>query len=249
MQRRQREYGEWRDSQTALREKIVSSGPASEKRAAIFDLDGTFVDTAEDLAAAMNHALADAGLAAVDPGAVRGLVGSGARAMLTRGFAIAAGRAASEGELDAGMDVFLDYYGAHIADRSQPFDGAVAFVESLREAGWAAAICTNKREKLARMLLSALGVDALFDTIVGADTTYAKKPDPAPVRLCLDSVGAASGVFFGDSDTDIRAAEAAEMPCYLASFGYGPLTLRGRATRLFDSYDDAARLFREEGLA
>jgi phosphoglycolate phosphatase len=218
----------------------------TEKYAAIFDLDGTFVDTAHDLAAAMNHALEEASLSPVDPDDVRSLVGSGARAMLKRGFELSAGRPAGEADLDVGLRAFLSYYADHIADFSRPFEGAVELVEKVRANGWATAICTNKREALAQRLLAALGLDRLFDVIVGADTTHAKKPNPAPVYLCMTATGATRGVFFGDSDTDVRAARAADLPCYLALFGYGPRMLADEAERVFESYAEAARFLSED---
>lgn len=208
------------------------------KYAAIFDLDGTLVDTADDLAAAMNYALTRQDLAPVAPSAVRSLVGFGARAMLAHGIELSAGRDAKEGELKNGLDDFLQYYEKNIAVHSVPFTGAIPFIEGLRAQGWGIAICTNKREALANRLMDALNLSALFDVIVGADTASAPKPDPAPVRLCMDKTTASNGVFFGDSDTDIRAAKAAALPCLIASFGYGPITLANECTALFHHYGD-----------
>lgn len=89
---------------------------------------------------------------------------------------------------------------------------------------------------MARLLLDTLGLAAFFNSIVGADTTAAPKPDPAPVRLCIAQTGAAKAAFIGDSDTDIRAAAAAGLPSFIADFGYGPLTLAGEATAIFSDY-------------
>jgi len=113
-------------------------------------------------------------------------------------------------------------------------------IEAFRARGAKAAICTNKREGLARLLIEALGLSHLFETIVGADTTTAAKPDPAPVMLCMERTTANRAVFIGDSDTDIRAAKAARLPSFIADFGYGPLSLAGEATALFSSYREAA---------
>ncbi|PQA89649.1 HAD-IA family hydrolase [Hyphococcus luteus] len=209
--------------------------------ALIFDLDGTLVDTVEDLSASMNHVLAAAGLAPVPTGEVRHLVGHGARRMLMRGFLLSAGREAQEGELDDAMTRFLDFYGENIAVHSRPFDHVIEMTEGFLARGARAAICTNKREAMARRLIETLGVAPLFDAIVGADTAEAAKPDPAPVRLCLQEIGAARAAFIGDSDTDIRAAGAAGLPCFVADFGYGPVTLADRAA-VFSSYREAAPL-------
>ncbi len=208
--------------------------------AVIFDLDGTLIDTADDLAASMNHALGEAGLPPVAHHTVRHLVGHGARAMLRRGIEAGAGRAASDDELDQGLKLFLDHYGANIAAHSRPFDGVIEMIEGFRRRGAGIAICTNKREAMSRLLIDMLGIGALFDTIVGADTCSAAKPDPAPVFLCIERTGATRSVFIGDSDTDIKAANAAGLPCLIAEFGYGPLTLRDQAAGSFKAYSEAA---------
>ena len=214
----------------------------------LFDLDGTLCDTAGDLAASMNHALVIAGLRPVPLARVRHLVGHGARAMLAKGLAEAGAPPATEAELDAHVRVFLEHYQDHLADLSRPFPGAGAAIEEMKKDGAAIAICTNKREALARALLSALGLTHLFDAIVGADTTGAAKPDPRPVRRCLDltsaKTGAKKGVFIGDSDTDIKAAGAAGLPCLAALFGYGPLDLCDQAFAPFSSYDEIPALVR-----
>ncbi|NOX83962.1 MAG: HAD-IA family hydrolase [Alphaproteobacteria bacterium] len=210
--------------------------------AIIFDLDGTLIDTADDLAASMNHALGQAGLPAVAHGEVRHLVGHGARAMLMRGIEAGAGRAASEAELEQGLKNFLDHYGANIAAHSRPFDGVIEMIGGFRRRGAGIAICTNKREALSRLLIDTLAIGALFDTIVGADTCAAAKPDPAPVLLCIEQTSATRSVFIGDSDTDIKAAGAAGLPCLIAEFGYGPLTLRDQAAGAFTAYSEAAAM-------
>lgn len=209
----------------------------------MFDLDGTLIDTAGDLAAAMNHALTAAGRETVDAGEVRNLVGRGARAMLIRGFERTGG-VPDDAEIDAAFTRFLEYYVVHIADSSRPFPGAVAAIDDLRGRGAKIAICTNKPESPARRLIEALDLSARFDAIVGVDSAAAPKPDPAPVRRCLELTAAIRGVFIGDSDTDIRAAAAAGLPCLIGTFGYGPLTLREKATAAFGDYSALSELVR-----
>lgn len=205
--------------------------------AVIFDLDGTLIDTADDLAASMNFALGEMGLTPVAPGAVRHLVGSGARAMLARGIELASGKPAGPAATARGLTDFLAHYENHIAIHSRPFDGVLAMIDSLREQGIKMAICTNKREAMARHLLDTMGLSARFETIIGADTASAPKPDAAPVRLCMKRLAAQKAVFVGDSDTDILAAEAAGLPCLVATFGYGPVTLSGPGVMTFAAYD------------
>jgi len=210
----------------------------------LFDLDGTLCDTAEDLAASMNHALVVAGLRPVPLARVRHLIGHGARAMLAKGLAETGAPTPTEAELDAHVLVFLDHYRSHIADMSRPFPGAVEAIAEMKKEGAAIALCTNKREALARALLDALDLTRLFEAIVGGDTAGAAKPDPRPVRRCLDLAASEKGVFIGDSDTDIKAAAAAGLPCLGALFGYGPLELRDQAFALFSTYYEAPALVR-----
>ncbi|MDZ7628975.1 MAG: HAD-IA family hydrolase [Parvularculaceae bacterium] len=210
--------------------------------AVIFDLDGTLIDTAGDLAASMNFVLMRAGRAAVPLDRVRHLVGHGARAMLDRGFCENGGEAPAD--LDPHVALFLEHYLAHIADQSRPFPGALEAVAALQADGARIAICTNKREAWARALFDALDLTPLFPTIIGADTVGVAKPDPRPVFAALAGTGADRGVFVGDSDTDIRAAKAAGMPCLAALFGYGPLDLASEADALFSTYAEAPVLIR-----
>jgi phosphoglycolate phosphatase len=201
----------------------------------LFDLDGTLVDTAEDLAGAMNHALVAAGRRAIAPARVRHLVGHGAEAMLIRGFEETGGGPPPD-EIARHVSIFLEFYVAHIAVRSRPFPHVIETIDRLKTEGARIAICTNKREGPARLLIERLALAGRFDAIVGADTIGIAKPDPASALHCLKLTACRRGVFVGDSDTDIRAAEAAGMPVLVATFGYGPLTLGTRAFALLDSY-------------
>ncbi len=216
-----------------------------QKTAILFDLDGTLVDTADDLASSMNYALGETGCDSVPPTQVRHLVGFGARRMLMRGYQISAQKEATEAELDTALALFLDHYENNIAVHSRPFPGAIEMIERFAERGARFAICTNKREAMAVLLLETLGIAPLFETIVGADTTTAAKPNPAPVHLCLERTKATRGIFIGDSDTDIKAAAAAEMPCFIARFGYGPITLADQARGLFDNYKEGALMIED----
>jgi len=209
----------------------------------IFDLDGTLVDTAQDLGAAMNHAIAADGIAPTPLADVRHLVGHGARAMLLRAYALA-GVAPEKVDIEARIQRFLDHYLSHIADHSAPFPGAIDEIDALRAEGAAVAICTNKREPWARRLIAALGLSEKFVAIVGPDTLGAAKPDPRPVLHCLEIAGAGRAVFVGDSDTDIAAAAAAGLPCLLAEFGYGPTERRAEAFAAFTGYAGFSALVR-----
>lgn len=206
--------------------------------AVLFDLDGTLIDTAADLAAAMNFALAAEGLAGQPVETVRHLVGHGARRMLEQGYLLSTGEPLDAERLEAALRRFLAFYSQNIAIHSTPFDGVLELILELRACGAKIAICTNKREHLARCLINALAIADLFDSVVGGDSAAHPKPDRAPVDLCLEMTGVGRAAFIGDSDTDILAAAAASVPCFIATFGYGPLKLREKARFCFENYDE-----------
>jgi phosphoglycolate phosphatase len=144
-------------------------------RTILFDLDGTLVDSAPDLTAALNHALAVLGWPPVPADTVRHMVGHGARKLLEHG--LAHGGTATAELVDAGVAPFMAYYRAHIADGSRPYPGVERALDALAEAGVAVAICTNKPQELAEGLIVALGWQGRFAAIVGQDSVPAPKPD------------------------------------------------------------------------
>ncbi|MFC3229294.1 phosphoglycolate phosphatase [Marinibaculum pumilum] len=208
-------------------------------RALIFDLDGTLVDSAPDLTAALDHVLATYGRPPRGLDEVRHMVGDGARVLLERGFA-ATGGPPPDG-IDAAMTRFLDYYRAHIADHGRPFPGVVEQIRRARAAGCRIAVCTNKTTGPTTLLLDALDLQGLVDTTVCGDTLPTRKPDPAMVSECLRrfDVTPDQAVMLGDSHNDVAAARGAGVPVVVVTFGYTaipPAELGGNA--LLDRYDD-----------
>lgn len=183
-----------------------------------FDLDGTLADTAPDLAAALNHALAALGRPAVDPEGVRDLVGHGAKALLRRG--LAASGEASEELVEQGFPVFLDFYRANICVGTRCYPGIEAALDTLAARGVALAICTNKRERLTSALLDALGWSGRFAAIVCGDTLGVMKPDPRPLSEAIARAGGGGAAFVGDSITDADTAKAVGVPFVAVGFGY-----------------------------
>jgi len=204
----------------------------------VFDLDGTLVDTAPDLAAALNHALGVLGRPGVPAADVRHMVGHGARRLLEAGLG-ATGTTSPE-LVEAGVPHFLDHYRANIAVGSRPWPGVERALDALDAAGCRLAICTNKPVALSLALVEALGWTARFHANLGFDSVPLPKPDAGHV---LASIAAAGGIpadsaFVGDSITDVRAARAANVPIVLVSFGFSdvpPASLE--ADRLIDHYD------------
>lgn len=202
-----------------------------------FDLDGTLADTAPDLTAALNHSLGVLGREAVPEESVRHMVGHGARALLTKG--LAATGAMTPALVDEGFPIFLGYYKKHIADRTRPFPGLEAALDDLAARGVRLAVCTNKLEGLARELVTALGWDGRFASIVGGDTLPVRKPDPAPLFEAIARAGGGRAAFIGDSITDTDTARAARIPCVAVSFGFSdrPPEQLG-ADALIDHFDE-----------
>lgn len=190
----------------------------------LFDLDGTLADTAGDLLAAANAALAPRGLPVLTT-AERSFAGRGGRSMIRRSLAIA-GRPDDTPEalalVDALYPELLAAYEERIAQETTLFEGAEAAVEALAAGGWRIGICTNKPERLALMLLEALGVRHRFAAILGADTLHVRKPDPEHFRETARRAGAdpARSVMIGDTLTDLTTARRAGVPCVLTGFGF-----------------------------
>jgi phosphoglycolate phosphatase len=202
----------------------------------VFDLDGTLADTAPDLSAALNHALAKLGRPPIPADDVRHMVGHGARALLGKG--LAATGTVSDDLIEQGFPIFIEYYQAHIADNTRPFEGVEAALAALDARGVRLAICTNKLEGLTHDLIAALGWQARFDAIVGGDTLPQRKPDPAPVFEAIARAGGGRAAFVGDSISDTDAARAAGIPCVALTFGFSdrPADQLG-ASALIDHYD------------
>jgi phosphoglycolate phosphatase len=213
----------------------------------LFDLDGTLIDTAHDLIAALNVVIESEGMAPVDFDAAVGMIGDGAKAMLQSAFA-AEGRTVGPERLEDLMLAFIDHYAHHIADRSQPFPGTEVMLDRFAAEGWRLAVCTNKLEPLARSLLDQLGLTPRFAAIAGQDTFGFKKPDP---RLLFETIRLAGGeversIMVGDSRFDIDAAKAAGVPVVAVEFGYSPVAVADLgADAVIDHFDrlwDAVQL-------
>ncbi|HWK97455.1 MAG TPA: HAD-IA family hydrolase [Pseudolabrys sp.] len=187
----------------------------------VFDLDGTLVETAPDLVDTLNFVFEREGIPLVPFEEARTFVGHGARAMITRGLD-AEGRTVTPEVLDRLFNDFVDYYTAHVADRSYPFPGVIEALDALSESGHRLAVCTNKFEKQSLLLLDALKMTSRFAAIVGQDTYKIAKPDPEVLRRTILAAGGdpAHAIMIGDSETDILTARAAELPVIAVDFGY-----------------------------
>ena len=208
----------------------------------VFDLDGTLVDTAPDLIETLNVVFTRDGLPPLDYAAARDMIGGGARRMIESALKLQ-GRGLTEGVVDRLFADFIVHYGAHIAERSQPFPGLDAALDRLAERGCRFAVCTNKLEDLSRLLLEALGLSPRFAAICGQDTFGMQKPDPEILRRTIQAAGGAlqRAVMVGDSGTDIATARAAGVPVVAVDFGYSEAPIRDlRPDRLISHFDELA---------
>ena len=171
-----------------------------------FDLDGTLVDTAPDLVAALNHVLDREGLAPLPLKSARNMIGAGARKMIERGLELE-GLTMGTDDVSRLLGDFIDYYAAHIADASRPFEGLEATLDDLEAQGFRFAVCTNKLEWLSKLLLDKLDLSRRFAAICGADTFGVAKPDPTILRETIKRAGGqlSGAIMVGDAGPDGRA--------------------------------------------
>lgn len=187
----------------------------------LFDLDGTLLDSADDLVAALNHVRISEGLAPTDPAPLRHYASRGARGLLQAGMAAAE----NEQQQAQRLQCFLDYYARHQTVHSRPYAGVEQVLDWLSAEALPWGIVTNKVERLTLPLLRALGWDQRTDCIVCGDTTAFAKPHPLPVQTALERLGvdASRAWMIGDDIRDIQAGRAAGCRTAVAAWGYlGP---------------------------
>lgn len=193
-------------------------------RAVLWDLDGTLVDTAGDIAASLNEAFVEAGYPAVPAEAVRTMIGRGAPMLIMRALALH-GIEADEATRATLFDRFLERYAARHDDGTTTavaYPGALEALQRLRGAGVRLACVTNKQHHLALRALEHAGLLDKLDLVVGGDTCARRKPAPDPLlHACrvLD-VGVDEALMVGDSLNDVLAARAAPMPVVCVPYGY-----------------------------
>ena len=185
-------------------------------KAVLWDLDGTLLDTLDDLAASVNAALAGNGMPARTREEVRTFVGNGIRRLIER--------AVPDGErnpaFQAVYDAFVEHYAAHSRDHTRPYDGILETMDALSAQGVRHAIVSNKIDFAVKSLSRAYFGDRVA-VAVGDDPARRRKPAPDSVleALCQLGVSADEAVYVGDSDVDVATARNAGLPCVAVSWG------------------------------
>jgi len=187
-------------------------------KAVLFDLDGTLVDTLEDLAAAVNTMLTSLGRLPLEVTAIKHLIGGGARNLVQRAL-----NSDSTEDVEHGLNLLLEYNTRNIAVKSRLYPGARELLEKLASLGIIMAIISNKNESLCRILLETLDVEQYFSIICGGDTFPELKPSPTPLLHVIKHLGLTPDqvVMVGDSINDIAAGNRARITTIGCKWGFG----------------------------
>ncbi len=189
---------------------IVRVGPGLRScmmfRHLVFDLDGTLVDTKDDLAEAVNVALMSIGLPREDPRTLWGYVGQGARTLVERALG-----ATHAHRLDEAVAVFMPWYREHLLDHAAVYDGLWPVIDALVAEGAQCSVLTNKPADMSHTIVNGLRLAERFPRLIGGDSLPVKKPDPAGLLSLIAEthVPAAATLMIGDSAVDVATGRAA----------------------------------------
>jgi phosphoglycolate phosphatase len=196
----------------------------TDKKAILFDLDGTLIDSAPDLALAVNHMLTSLGREVISTDIIRSWVGNGASVLVQRGLS---GQTEIDKDLDPelldkALTIFLDFYANNLCVDTVTYPHVRSSLKILKAKGYRLAIVTNKPYDFIQPILDGLELNGLFELLVGGDTLEKRKPDPLPLHYTCEKLGLTveQCVMVGDSKNDILAANAANMQSIGLSYGY-----------------------------
>jgi phosphoglycolate phosphatase len=189
--------------------------------AIIWDLDGTLVESAPDLATALNALLNERGQHGHPVDKVRPMIGDGVAKLIERGFR-ASGTPLDPASIEALMPRFMEIYTACATQSTHLVPHAREVLEHFYHAGVKQGLCTNKPVSVTRLILDALDIRGYFGSVIGGDSTSKKKPHPLPLLTCLQELDTRpeDAIMIGDSVADVGAARAANVPVILVPDGY-----------------------------
>jgi phosphoglycolate phosphatase len=213
--------------------RILRPIPVESLKLLVFDLDGTLIDSAQDLCNSVNATLIHFGRAALDDAKIAGYIGNGARTLVCRSFEDDGGALVGE-KLEEAYAFFLEYYRDHNLDFTYAYEGALESLAALRmvhsESGpliRAMAVLTNKPVRPARAICEGLGLAPYFLNIYGGNSFATKKPDPEGMFALMEEAHATpeETVMIGDSQVDVQTARNAGAWCIGCTFGLQPESL------------------------
>jgi phosphoglycolate phosphatase len=206
----------------------------------IFDLDGTLVDTVQDITNALNYALVSHGIKALTVRDTMKLVGKGVTRLVEK--VLPAGREHLKEDV---MKKFLEYYSEHLIENSKEFPHVRETLENLNH--FKKAVLSNKREVLSKRLLEGLDLEKYFNIIIGSDTAGERKPSPVPVLYAISklNVRPEESIVVGDSYYDIEAGKMAGTKTVAVTYGYQPKELLKEANYVIDDLRELIPLMYE----
>jgi len=214
--------------------RVLHPLPAEQLRLLVFDLDGTLIDSAQDLCNSVNATLVQFGREPLPDEAIASFIGNGAMMLVRRAFAAAGGLVAGEDLPVEAYPWFLDYYREHKLDYTYAYEGVLEALAALRELhdapggpGRAMAVLTNKPVRPAREICAALGLAPYFLSIYGGNSFATKKPNPEGLLALMSEAGAKpeETVMIGDIQVDVETARNAGAWCIGCTFGLAPGSL------------------------
>jgi phosphoglycolate phosphatase len=193
------------------------TSPAAKPRVLVFDLDGTLIDSAPDLAQAVNALLAEFGKPPLAEAAIRPMIGDGSRLLLARALAASG----IETQADDVFDRFMVHYLAFVADKTKVYPDVPETLAALRAHGHPLGVCTNKPFAPTERVLEAFGLAHFFGAVIGGDSLPQRKPEPEPLWAAIKELGGGAAAMVGDSANDMLCARAAKVPGILIPSDYG----------------------------
>jgi phosphoglycolate phosphatase len=190
-----------------------------QRRLIAFDLDGTLIESRRDLADSANDLIVELGGQPLTVEQVAGMVGEGARVLISRALAAAG----IDADLGLALPRFLEFYDRRLLNHTRLYDGLLDVVRGARARGARTAVLTNKPLDPTEKILAGLGVRGLFDDVIGGDSEFPRKPDPASLQALMQRAGTtpAETLMVGDTRIDLEAAHRAGVRCCIVSFGFG----------------------------
>ncbi|MDY0883838.1 phosphoglycolate phosphatase [Dongia soli] len=185
----------------------------------VFDLDGTLVDSAPDIAAAVNQMLAELGAAPVELSRIKQMIGDGTPKLMERVLA-AASLTITVADI---MPRFMVFYDRYATRQVTLYPGVAETLRRLKAASCRLGVCTNKPTKATHAVLAAGGIDEVFEAVIGGDALPQRKPQPEPLWATIKQLGGTTetSVMIGDSAVDFACAQAAGIPALILPSGYG----------------------------